>query len=70
MIIQKETLERMAALARLDLSPAESEQLAGELETVVRYMNALAQLPAEAPQEAECPLHNVCLLYTSPSPRD
>jgi len=61
MSIQKETVERMAALSKLELSQAELEQLSGELETIVNYMDILSQLPVEG---AECtgaasPLHNV-----------
>ena len=61
MNIRSETIERLAALAKLELSPVELEQLSGELETVVNYMGVLSQLPVESTQ---CPaptpsLHNV-----------
>ena len=47
MSICKETMERLAALAKLELSPAEQEQFSGQLETIVNYMNILAQIPGE-----------------------
>lgn len=61
MSIQKETVERMAALSKLELSQFELEQLSGELETIVDYMDILSQLPAEGAEcaEAATPLHNV-----------
>lgn len=45
MSIQKETVDRMAALSRLELSGPEREQLTAELETIVSYMDILSQLP-------------------------
>ena len=51
MNISKETMERMAALSKLELSQAELEQLSGELQTIVTYMDILSQLPVE---DAEC----------------
>lgn len=45
MSIQKETVDRMAALSRLELSEPEREQLTAELETIVSYMDILSQLP-------------------------
>lgn len=45
MSITNETVDRMAALSRLELSRQEREQLAGELETIVSYMDILSQLP-------------------------
>lgn len=51
MKISRETVERLAALAKLELSPAEREQLSGELETVIKYMDTLAHLPSEAPEQ-------------------
>ena len=61
MSISKETMERMAALSKLELSQQELEQLSGELETIVDYMDMLAQLPVESAEVAGAasPLHNV-----------
>lgn len=61
MSISKETMERMAALSKLELSQVELEQLSGELETIVDYMDMLAQLPVESAEVAGAasPLHNV-----------
>lgn len=58
MNISRETVERMAALSKLELSQNELAQLSGELETIVNYMDILAQLPAEY-AEPVTPLHNV-----------
>ena len=51
MNISNETMERLAALSKLELSEQELEQLSGELETIVDYMGILAQLPGEAAQQ-------------------
>lgn len=61
MSIQKETVERMAALSKLKLSEQERERFAAELETIVNYMDILSQLPAgEAePSGDEAALRNV-----------
>lgn len=60
MKISNEMMARLAALSKLELTPAEREQLSGELETVVNYMDILSQLPAEAPeQNAPGELRNV-----------
>lgn len=61
MIINKETVERMAALSKLELSQRELEQLSAELETIVDYMDILSQLPADGEDGTEqvSPLHNV-----------
>lgn len=61
MIIRKEMMERMAALSKLELSQTELEQLSGELDTIVNYMDILSQLPIENAEHAEqtSPLHNV-----------
>ena len=53
MNIGKETMERMAALSKLELSQAELEQLSGELQTIVTYMDILSQLPVEDTECAE-----------------
>lgn len=58
MSISNETMERMATLSKLELSQAELEQLSGELETIVNYMDILSQLPAENAEQTS-PLHNV-----------
>ena len=58
--ISSETVQRLAVLSRLELTRTEQEQLSAELETVVNYMDMLAQLPAEAAaQDAPDALHNV-----------
>lgn len=61
MNISKETMERMAALSKLELSQTELEQLSSELETIVNYMDILSQLPVESADRAEpiFLLHNV-----------
>lgn len=61
MSIQKETVDRMAALSRLELSEPEREQLTAELETIVSYMDILSQLPVgdEAPSGEGFTLRNV-----------
>lgn len=61
MNVSKETMERMAALSKLELSQAELEQLSGELETIVNYMDILSQLPMENadPVASASPLRNV-----------
>lgn len=61
MSIQKETMERMAALSKLELSQRELEQLSGELETIINYMDILSQLPTENTDRTETIslLHNV-----------
>ena len=45
MSVSKETVNRLAALSMLELTDAETQQLSGELETIVDYMNILSQLP-------------------------
>ena len=45
MSVNKETVNRLAALSMLELTDAEMQQLSGELETIVDYMNILSQLP-------------------------
>ena len=47
MKISNETMERLAVLSKLELSGQELEQLSGELETIVDYMDILAQIPSE-----------------------
>ena len=47
MRICTETMERLAALSKLELSATELAQLSGELETIIDYMNILAQIPGE-----------------------
>lgn len=61
MSITRETMERMVALSKLELSQTELEQLSGELKTIVNYMDILSQLPTESTEstEASSPLHNV-----------
>ena len=61
MNISSESMTRLAALSRLELSQAELEQLAGELETVVKYMDILSRLPPETTEGVQPgPLaHNV-----------
>lgn len=51
MNIRSETMERLAALSKLEFSSAELEQLSGELETVVSYMDILSQFQ---PETVEC----------------
>lgn len=60
MNISKETIERIAALSKLNLSQTELNQLSGELETIVSYMDILSQLPVENTEcAAQTPLlHN------------
>ena len=53
MKISKETMERMAALSKLELSAAELDQLSGELETIVNYMDILSQLPIECVEHTD-----------------
>ena len=43
MSVNKETVNRLAALSMLELTDAETQQLSGELETIVDYMNILSQ---------------------------
>ncbi len=52
MKISSETVEQLAALAKLELTPTEREQLTCELETIVSYMDMLAQFPAEAVEQS------------------
>lgn len=61
MSISKETMERIAALSKLELSQQELEQLSGELKTIVDYMDILSQIPVESAEVAGAasPLHNV-----------
>lgn len=60
MSITKEMVDRMAVLSRLKLSETEREQLAGELETIVNYMDILSQLPVgEEPSGEGFTLRNV-----------
>jgi len=49
--IDRETVRRVASLARLEFAPAEEEQLATELERIVGYVRVLEELdlPGEAP---------------------
>lgn len=60
MKISSESTARLATLSKLDLSPAELEQLSDELETVVNYVDILSQLP---PEPAEC-------IQAAPPPRN
>ena len=61
MNISNEMITRLAALSKLELSPRELEQLSGELETIVNYMDILSQFPAEHTDHGELTplLHNV-----------
>ena len=61
MSVNKETVNRLAALSMLELTDAETQQLSCELETIVDYMDMLAQLPVESAEVAGAasPLHNV-----------
>ena len=60
MRICTETMERLAALSKLELPQPELEQLSGELETIVNYMDILAQLPSKTADHAcTSSLHNV-----------
>ena len=45
MKINSETMARLAALAKLELTPDEREHLSGELEAIVNDMDILSQLP-------------------------
>ena len=47
MRIDNEMMARLAALSKLELSQTELKQLSGQLETIVKYMDILAQLPVE-----------------------
>lgn len=53
MNINSETVERLAALSKLEISCHEQEQLSGELEAIVNYMDILSQLPDEPIQQAD-----------------
>ena len=61
MSISKETMERLTALSKLELSQTELEQLSGELKNIIDYMDILSQLSVECTEFAETPslLHNV-----------
>ena len=61
MNISKQVMARLADLSQLELSEEESEQLSGQLETIVNYMDILAQLSAPNTDCKEAPsqLHNV-----------
>lgn len=56
MSVNKETVERLAALSMLELTETETRQLSRELETIVDYMNILSQLPCvEVEFDSPCP---------------
>lgn len=61
MKITTETLDYLATLSRLTLPVEEQEQVAGELEKIVAYMDLLEELPTEGvePLTHIVPLRNV-----------
>lgn len=61
MSIDMETMERMASLAKLQLTQEEAQQLSRELETIVEYMDILSQLPTEQtdPFDQSSEPHNI-----------
>lgn len=61
MNVSNQMMARLAALSKLELSKEESAQFSGQLETVVNYMDILAQLPAEYTDHENQPplLHNI-----------
>ncbi len=61
MNVSNQMMARLATLSKLELSKEESEQISGQLETIVNYMDILAKLPSELENcEAQTELlHNV-----------
>jgi len=45
--ISRAEVERIASLARLSLSDAESDRLAGELDTILEYVETLSEVEIE-----------------------
>jgi len=48
MIIDKETLEHVASLARLEITPEEKEPLLGDLERILGYVAQLSSVDTSA----------------------
>lgn len=61
MNITTETVDRISALARLELAAGEKKQTAAELESILTYMELLNQLPTEdvEPLSHAFPVKNV-----------
>ena len=47
MSVSKKTVQRIAALSKINLSEQEIELISGELEAIVKYLDMLSNLPAK-----------------------
>ena len=74
--LDRETVLRVARLARLKLADAEIDDYSQKLGTILKYVEQLNEVVTDdvEPMAHAVELKNVfredCLLYTSPSPRD
>ena len=60
MTIDLKTVKHISKLARISLEEKKAEKLADDMNSIFEFIEKLNELKTD----------NVCLLYTSPSPRD
>jgi aspartyl-tRNA(Asn)/glutamyl-tRNA(Gln) amidotransferase subunit C len=56
-MISQEQVEKLAALARLELESAESAKLAGEIDSILAYAGELSRVAGEIDRTKEVPAH-------------
>jgi aspartyl-tRNA(Asn)/glutamyl-tRNA(Gln) amidotransferase subunit C len=55
----KEIIEKLAALSRVALTPAEVEKMTTDIESILGYVSEIQQVSGEAPQPTAGALRNV-----------
>ena len=66
MSIDLKTIKHISKLSRISVEEKRAEKLAGDLNSIFDFIEKLNELKTDNVE----PLTSVCLLYTSPSPRD
>ena len=67
-MIQKEDIEKLARLARLEIAPAEASSLVGDIESILSYISQIEQEEAGVKSQDKQALRNVMREDGEPHP--
>ena len=70
MSVDKETVARIANLARIRMDDAALDRMVPELNNILAWVEQLGEVDCSGVEPMTAVIPNTCLLYTSPSPRD
>ena len=69
--VNKDTVKKIGRLARLHIPEEQQEKIADELNAILNWIEELNEVDTTGVKPLSSVTgHELCLLYTSPSPRD